>query len=198
MKNFKKKNVLVACEYSGIVSQAFYDAGHNVLSCDILPSDNFHNHFTGNIFDVPGINVPGTFDLMIGFPPCTYLCKAQMFRLLEYERRIKFIEAMAFVKSLYSLPINQICIENPVGALNNNWKKPAQIIYPYNFGDPYRKDICLWLKNLPPLINMVQSPGRKSVSNHVNGRMSQDQKSKIKSKFFPGVATAMALQWGSY
>lgn len=182
--------VLVACEYSGIVSSAFRNKGHNVVSCDLLPSEMPGEHYIGNVFDI----VPEPFDLMIAFPPCTYLCNAQL-HMKENARLIERKNAINFVLRLYHLPIKHIAIENPKGILSTVFRKPDQIVSPHYFGSPYSKDVCLWLKNLPPLIYGCMSPGKKKVYNHVNSRMTQEQKSKIKSKFFPELAAAMAEQW---
>jgi hypothetical protein len=103
-----------------------------------------------------------------------------------------------FFMKIYNSPQLHIAIENPIGALTRLFRPPDQIIYPWWFGDRHSKDICLWLKNMPPLIATVYNTKRIPVSNHVNGRMSQEQKSKIRSKFFPLVAHAMAHQWGTY
>jgi len=185
--------VLVLCEYSGIVSQAFRAKGHDVTSCDIIPSLSSGNHHIGDALEFARSQ---TADLIIAHPPCTFLCKAQFgLAARQVGRYFNQIKAAQFVRQIYSLDCPRICVENPVGWLNKNWLYPAQIIYPYNFGDPYRKDVCLWLKGLPPLISTCVNPVRKSMSNHVNGRMSQAQKSKIKSRFFIGVADAMAQQW---
>lgn len=184
--------ILIACEYSGIVSSAFRSLGHAVTSCDLLPSECSGQHYQGNVFDI----INDGWDMMIAHPPCTYLCRAQIFRLQrESGRQAKSDDAIEFVRRLYDSNVPRIAIENPIGLLSTKWKKPSQIVFPWFFGDPYRKDICLWLKNLPPLIASGYSTKRKSVCNHVNSRMSQEQKSKIKSKFFPGVAAAMAQQW---
>jgi hypothetical protein len=117
-----------------------------------------------------------------------------MFRKTEKDQ-IKTLLAYNFVLRLFYSRIKHIAIENPIGWLNTNWKSPDQITSAHKFGSPYHKDICLWLKNLPPLIEGAQSPGTKRVKNHVNSRMSQALKSKIKSKFFPEVGKAMAEQW---
>lgn len=194
--------VLIACEYSGVVSRAFQSKGHEVVSCDLLPNESpryssvgSFRHYTGDIFDI--INSE-TWDLMIAFPPCTYLCRAQMFRTKKDYYSVRTALAYNFVLRLYYSNIKFIALENPIGWLNTNWKKPDQITSPHMFGSPYRKDICLWLKNLCPLIEGQPSPGLKRVSNHVNSRMSQALKSKIKSKFFPEVAEAMAVQWSNF
>jgi len=188
--------VLVACEYSNIVADAFRRKGHKVTSVDLIENDfPSQDHIVGNVFDVLRLM---RFDLMIAHPPCTYLCNAQIHKFYTSPGRwCKSIEATNFVKQLYNSDVPRVCIENPKGVLSSKFCPPAQIVYPWYFGDPYSKDICLWLKNLSPLISTVYSTGRKSMSNHVNSRMSQEQKSKIKSKFFPGIASAMAEQWGA-
>lgn len=188
-------DIIVACEMTGIVSQAFAAKGHNVLSCDLMPSIGYANHFQGSIFDVPGINVPGSFDMLIAFPPCTFLCKAQIPLQWSPARQLATIQAEYFVRRLFDLPIPRIAIENPIGMLTRLWRSPDQIIYPWWFGSDYDKDICLWLKGLPPLMATCYSTKRKKVANHVNSRMSQARKSVIKSMFFPQVAEAMACQW---
>jgi len=187
--------ILVACEYSNIVASAFRSAGHFVISCDLLPNDvNNDYHIIGDCLQLLSQFKP---DMLIAFPPCTYLAKCQQILVNNSpERRLKQIEAVNFFMNLYNCDCPSICIENPAGYMNTHFRPPDMIIHPYLFGDPYRKEICLWTKNLPPLIHSALSPGRKHVANHVNSRMSQNQKSKIKSKFFPGIAAAMAQQWG--
>jgi hypothetical protein len=186
--------VLVGFEYSGIVAQAFRNYGHDAWSCDIITGNFPEFHIQKDFFKVVS---SGVWDLIIAHPPCTYLCKAQFGRKYEPGRAEKTKLAAELVQRIYNLNVPRLAIENPVGWLNNNWRKPDQIIYPYNFGDIHRKDICLWLKNLPPLISTCVSIKRIPVANHVNGQMSSAVKSKIKSKFFPLVADAMAVQWGS-
>lgn len=189
--------VLVACECSGTVRDAFTRAGHTAMSVDLKPSLSSGDHYQGDVFDV----INQGWDLMVAFPPCTYLAKAQQWRY-QYESKRPQLrdEAMYFVNDLFRAPIPRIAIENPVGYLNHNWRPPTQICYPYMFGDPYRKEICWWLKNLPPLIGTLYNPVRKSIANHTNGRMSQDLKSEIKSswKYYPGLAAAIVDQWGNY
>jgi site-specific DNA-cytosine methylase len=186
--------VAVLCEYSRIVSQAFEARGHDVTSCDIIPSDVPGKHHIG---DAIAFARSEKFDLIIAHPPCTFLCKAQFSRHAHDKTRFfKTLSAAQFVRQIMSLDCPMICVENPIGYLNNNFRKPDQIIYPWWFGDKHSKDIALWLKGLPPLMATCHSTQRVPVSNHVNGRMSQEQKSKIKSKFFPAIAEAMAKQWG--
>jgi hypothetical protein len=187
--------IIIACEYSNIVAQAFRNKGHKVLSVDVLPnSQDQTNHIQDDIFNVLKIYTP---DLLIGFPPCTYLCKAQIFRLYSSPGRwCKMLQSVDFFKKLFYCNAPQVALENPIGILTKQFRPPDQITSPSFFGSNYRKDVCLWLKNLPPVISTVYNNKNKSVMNHVNGQMSQAQKSHIKSKFFPELAEAMANQWG--
>lgn len=141
-------------------------------------------------------------DLLIAFPPCTYLAKAQQWRYKESLERIKFRDdAVSFIDRLYNLDIKHIAIENPVGFLNLNWKIPTQIVSPHYFGDPYMKETCLWLKNLNPLrypLNSRYNGKLKKVSNHVNSKMSKEQKTHIKSSwlYFPCLVNELVNQFG--
>jgi site-specific DNA-cytosine methylase len=185
--------VLVGFEYSGIVAQAFRNHGHEAYSNDIIPSDVPEFHLQGDFFDVFQSQ---SWDMIICHPPCTYLSKVNSFQKMSPGRIQKRNEAVELVKAVFSLNCPKIAIENPDGFLNRHWLPPNQICYPGNFGDDHFKRVCLWLKNLPPLISTCFNYTRKSVSNHVNGQMSQEQRSKLRSKFFPGIANAMAVQWG--
>lgn len=185
--------ILIACEYSGIVSQAFERQGFDVVSCDYLPRQSSGTHYRGDVFDI--INEDWT--AMIAFPPCTYLAKCQL-HMKDVARLYNRRKALEFVDRLYNCSIPLVAIENPIGHLNTNWKSPDQITSPHYFESPYSKEVCLFLKGLPPLIHTCVSPGRKKVSNHVNSRMTQEQKSTIKSKFFPELAQAMAIQWSYF
>lgn len=155
--------VLVACEYSGRTREAFRRLGHNVLSCDLLPSDdNSPYHYQGDVFDL--INEAGPFDLMIAHPPCTYLTiaaewaykdeqkkKMKPGTLIGAARRAAREEAIDFVMRLANAPIHRIAIENPIGVLSSRWRDPDQFIQPYEYGDDASKRTCLWLKGLPKL-----------------------------------------------
>lgn len=184
--------ILIACEYSGIVRDAFTALGHEAISCDLLPSDTYGPHYQGNVEDILYNN---TWDAVIGFPPCTFIARAQAHLLKDPERRKKHEQAIRFVKWMWAVKCDKVVLENPIGALSTAWMPPSQIISPNQFGDPYTKDICLWIRGLPLLQSTNLVPGTKKVNNHVNGRMTKEQRSKIKSKFFPGVAAAMAEQW---
>lgn len=185
--------VLTACEHTGALRNAFAALGHDAMSCDLKPDISGGHHFQGSVFELD----LKSYDLVVAFPPCTYLAKAQMFRYeLEANRPQLRDEAVSFVSRLYHAA-DTIAIENPVGYLNKNWLSPSQIVHPYYFGDPYRKDVCLWLKNVPPLISTCYNPIRKHVKNHTNGRMSQELKSEIKSSwlYYPLMCQAIAQQW---
>lgn len=191
-------NVLVACEYSGIVRDAFAAKGHYAVSCDFDDSISNGRHYKGNVKDI----IDDGWDLMIAHPPCTYLCSAQIWLTKkDKDRQEKMKEASNFIDLLFNCKIPRVVIENPPGILNTTWKRHNQIIYPYMFGDPYKKEICLWYKNVPNLVIPHKDKWnntRKPVSNHINGRMTKEQRSKRMSLFFPGVAKAMANQWSVF
>jgi len=138
--------ILIACEYSGRVREAFKTKGHDVWSCDILPTEIPGQHIQGNVLDI----LNHGWDLMIAHPPCTHLCSsgARWFKYKQKEQK----DALDFVKTLMDAPIKQICIENPIGIISTQICKPTQIIQPWEFGDEYQKTTCLWLKNLKPLV----------------------------------------------
>lgn len=208
--------VLVACEFSGVVREAFRKRGHDAWSCDLLPCELGSDfHWQGDIFDFIRQYVltgnpcsPSNFDLMIAHPPCTYLAKCGLHYLKTRPGRIdQHVKAVEFVQSLWSTPIKKICIENPAGWLNTNWMKPMQIIQPYYFGEPERKETCLWLKNLPPLFitNELESVKPKRIWIRKTGAKAgksygsywRDNKSAHdRSRTFQGIANAMAEQWG--
>jgi len=174
--------VLVACEFSGIVREAFRKRGHDAWSCDLLPTEIPGNHIQG---DVLGILDDG-WDLMITHPPCTYLASAGLHYLQDNpERQAKLEDAFQFILSLWESPIKQICIENPIGRLNTTWFAPSQTIQPFYFGDNERKATCLWLKHLPILMYTHILPNPKPTVN-----------ARDRSRTFPGIANAMAEQWG--
>lgn len=140
--------ILIACEFSGIVREAFKAKGHDVWSCDLLPSEIEGNHIQEDVLFV----LEDGWDMMIAFPPCTYLCSSG----LHWNKRVagreeKTHEAMLFVFSLLDAPIPKIALENPIGCISSHYRKPDQIIQPYQFGEDASKQTCLWLKNLPLL-----------------------------------------------
>ena len=182
--------VLVACEFSGVVRDAFRRRGIDAWSCDLLPTESFPQfHLQG---DVRNVMVMKRFDKMIAFPPCTRLCSsgARWFKGKEEEQN----QAVQFVKDLMSAPIEQIAIENPIGILSTRIRKPDQIIHPWQFGHGETKATCLWLKNLPKLqpTNIVE--GRETRIHHMPPSKTRGMD---RSRTYPGIAEAMAEQWGS-
>lgn len=197
-------NVLVACEYSGTVRDAFTRLGHFAISCDILPSDTPGVHHQGDIFKYIDLcaDLGEEWDLMIAHPPCTHLAVsgAKHFPAKIADGRQQ--EALGFVQRLMNSPIPRICIENPVSVISSKIRKPDQIIQPWMFGDEMTKTTCLWLKGLPHLVptNIVDKGERhvtksgKSLPKWYNLPPSEDR-AKIRSKTPQGIADAMAAQW---
>jgi len=181
--------VLVACEFSGIVRDAFLAAGHNAISVDLLPTERPGPHIEGNVLDV--LN-EGWADLMIAFPPCTHLAVsgARWFAGKQAEQR----EALEFVFRLATAPIPRIAIENPVSILSSRWRKPDQIIHPWMFGHGETKATCLWLQNLPMLRPTDVVDGRTP---RVHYASPGPDRWKERSRTLPGIAAAMADQWGN-
>jgi hypothetical protein len=201
--------VLVACEYSGIVRDAFTAKGHDAWSCDILPTESEGNHIQDDILK----HLDNGWDLMIAHPPCTYLSNAgiRWFNEEKYGDKARLrkqlrLESLEFVKKLYYCNIPKICIENPVGYLNLNFRKPDQIVQPYFFGDEESKRTCFWFKNLSPLkhTKLVKPKiyGYYKTGNKIGKPIyfheynSGKDRAKVRSKFWKGIAEAMANQWG--
>lgn len=186
------KRVLVACEMSGVVRDAFICCGHRAVSCDIVPSLSPGPHIVDDVLN----HLNDGWDMMIAFPPCTDLSIAGARYFPEKIADGRVDKAVSFVKALRGSSIPRICIENPVGLLSRRLRRPTQIIQPYEFGDPYIKTTCLWLYNLPRLIptNRVYPAGGHWVDGGHGGVCHDPVK---RSLTFPGVARAMALQWGS-
>jgi hypothetical protein len=184
--------VLVACEFSGIVRDAFIKKGHDAWSCDLLPSDSPESHYQGDVLEILGDG----WDLLISHPPCTYLCSGGFNWLNRRpEWRPNRELAVKFFMELINAPIDRIVVENPIGHMNTRYRKPDQIVRPWMFGHGYRKDICLWLKNLPLLkpTNIVE--GRKLLDFWSDKRVVDGR--SLKSITFQGVADAMVEQWGN-
>lgn len=188
--------VLVACEYSGTVRDAFAALGHDATSCDLLPSEKPGKHYQGDVFDI----INDGWDLMVAHPPCTHLAVSgsRWFHLKEKEQ----LEALDFVRMILAAPIPYIALENPVSVISSKIRKPDQIIQPWQFGHEATKTTCLWLKNLPPLrpTNIVGKGERvvtksgKPLPKWYNIPPSPDRW-KGRSRTFPGIAHAMASQW---
>ena len=180
-------NVLVACEFSGTVRDAFTARGHYALSCDLLPSETPGEHYQGNVRDILGDN----WDLMIAHPPCTHLAVsgARWFKDKQKEQK----EALEFVIELMEAPIPKICIENPISIISTRIRKPDQIIQPWMFGHGETKATCLWLKNLPKLIPTDIVDGREP---RIHNMPPGPDRWRERSRTYQGIAQAMAKQWG--
>jgi hypothetical protein len=216
--------VIVLCEESQTVCKAFRDLGHEAYSCDLQACSGGHPEWH-IMHDALEVAYYGAWDLAIGHPPCTFLSRAgQAWKTRPQKGKTTeevtiYREAMAsnaigFMDKMFKAPIDKICLENPVGLANTRWRKPSQIIHPYYFGDNEMKETCLWLKGLSRLNGLhhidkvkhkpLPTPGKtrmgsdgKIKNQYFCGRM--DNKSgaaKLKSKTFPGIARAMAEQWG--
>jgi hypothetical protein len=182
-----KLKVLVGCEYSGTVRDAFKALGHDATSCDLLPTDNPGKHYQGNVFDI----INEGWDLAIFHPPCTHLAVsgARWFKDKQKEQ----VEALEFVRLLMEADIHKIAIENPISIISSKIKKPTQIIQPWQFGHGETKSTCLWLKGLPKLIPTNIVEGREQ---RIWKLPPSADRWKIRSTTFPGIAEAMAMQWG--
>lgn len=188
--------VLVGCEFSGIVTKAFRDKGHEAFSCDLLPTEgNSDWHFQEDIFEVLKKE---KFDLGIFHPPCTHLAVSGA-KHFWYKREAQ-IKALQFVRDLMNAPIEKICIENLVSVISTRIRKPDQIIQPYYFGYPERKTTCLWLKNLPLLKEtknvkeeMLKLPYKEYA--RIHSMSPSKDRAKLRSKTYQCIAKAMAAQW---
>lgn len=200
--------VLVACEYSGRVRDAFTRRGHHAVSVDILPSDTDGWHYKGNVLKF--LNKYPRWDLMIAFPPCTYLSRIGAAYWEKWNQNGLQQQAIDFFIDLLQVPIPRIAIENPAGIMSTLWRKPDQYIEPWWFGDPWIKKTGLWLKNLPQLRpSNIVSPNGHWVDggtyrkNGQSGRMegayaagtSNKARAHNRAKTFLGIAAAMADQW---
>ena len=219
-------NVLVACEESQRVCIAFRERGHNAFSCDIEPCSGGHPEWHIMQDVIPLLNglcsfktmdgiehsIDGKWDLIIAFPPCTYLTVTgnRWFNIDRYgEKAIKRHkdrkDAIDFFMAFANADCEKIAIENPVGIMSSEWRKPNQIINPWQFGDAFEKKTCLWLKGLPELTptNIVEIPPRKKFDSGKTmpswyaeaWHLPKEERAKLRSKTFPGIAKAMASQW---
>lgn len=191
--------VLVACEYSGTVRDAFIAAGHDAMSCDLLPTDSPGPHYQGDMFDV--IDYP--WDLLIAHPECTHLAVsgAAHFEAKKMDGRQQSAASFFMRIVRQSAHIPMVAIENPVCIMSRLWRKPDQIIHPYQFGHMEQKATCLWLKGLPTLKEtnnvkeqMMQLP--KNQRERLHYLPPSPDRWKIRSKTYKGFADAMASQWG--
>ena len=195
--------VLVACEYSGVVRDAFIKRGHNAISCDLLPSDKPGPHYQGDIFDI----INDGFDLMIAHPPCTYLANSGVRHLynkdgsLNQDRNVNMLLAKHFFQRLLNAPIGKIAIENPIQHKYGKVRQQDQVVQPWMFGHTEKKATCLWLNGLPKLIetNNVKEETDKLPKNQQQRLFylpPGPDRWKLRSTTYQGIADAMAEQWG--
>lgn len=205
-----RPKILIACEYSGTVRDAFIKRGFDATSCDILPSESPGPHYQGDVLDI----INSGFDLMIGHPPCTYISYAATHCWNDPGRVFKRLDALNFFAKLWEAPIKMICLENPKSCASPVIAKYSQSVQPYYFGDASIKTTWLWLKNLPKLqyklepdlfgetsaaskpkpVYVDKSGKNRHFADAING---QRKGSHFRSKFWPGIADAMAEQWGA-
>ena len=181
--------VLVACEYSGAVRDAFRDRGHDAMSCDLLPTDAPGPHYQGDVSDI----LNDGWDMLIGFPPCTHLAVSGARWFPEKRADGRQQAALDFVRLLMNAPIDKIAIENPVSVISSQIRKPDQTIQPWQFGHGETKRTCLWLKGLPKLTPTDIVDGREQ---RIWKMPPSPDRWKERSKTFTGIANAMADQWG--
>lgn len=203
--------ILLACEESQAVTKEFRKRGHDAYSCDILDESGGHPewHLQGDVTKLLTLK----WDMIIAFPPCTFLTVTgnRWFNVEKYgdkarQRVIDREEAVAFFKMFADTDCPRIAIENPVGVMSSRWRKPDQIVNPYQFGDPFEKKTCFWLKGLPKLesTDVVTPPPRTKFSSGKSmpswyadaWKLPKEERAKLRSKTFPGIAAAMAEQWG--
>ena len=213
----KKLNVLIACEFSGAIRNEFRKLGHNAWSCDIVPSeDNSHYHYQQDVLEV--LNAQD-WDLMIAHPPCTYLTVSgnrwfkEEYKHLYPERPKQRQDAIDFFMALMNADIPHIAVENPIGIMSSTYRKPNQIIQPWQFGDPFQKSTCLWLKNLPELEHtnvvskgeFIEFTSKKGIKKRqpkwyadAFKGTSPEERQKIRNRTFKGIAQAIAKQYSEY
>lgn len=184
--------VLVACEFSGVVRDAFLERGHDAWSCDLLPTDSPGPHIQRDVREI----LDDGWDLMIAHPPCTYLTLSNASRFVDYRK--EQAEALQFVADLMNAPIDKIAVENPRGVISSRIMKPSQEIQPYMFGHPEMKRTCLWLFGLPLLesTNIVELPKKAIKKQRVHWLGPTKNRWKLRSITYQGIADAMANQWG--
>lgn len=190
----KEEKILIACEFSGIVRDAFREQGFDAVSCDLLESERGEPHIRGDVLEILDRY---EWDLMVAHPPCTYLANSGVRWLYEKEGRWKkMIDGAVFFRNLLEADIPHIAVENPVMhkyGKNIIGKNPEQTVQPWQFGEPETKAICLWLQNLPKLEPTEIVEEREA---RVHRMPPGEERSKERSRFFEGVAEAMAKQWG--
>jgi hypothetical protein len=191
--------ILVACELSQIVTKQLRNLGHDAFSCDTKQTEGYKVwHIHDNVFNIINDN----WDMMIAFPPCTHLAVSGAKHFKQKRKDGRQQRAIDFFMKLVNAPIDKIAIENPIGIMSTIYRKPDQIIHPWQFGDSFEKRTCLWLKNLPILLPtkivnkgefVITKSGKKLPKWYSNAQTKQ--RGKIRSYTFPGIAKAMATQW---
>lgn len=196
--------VLVACEFSGTVRDAFRAEGHDAISCDLLPTERPGPHYQGDVRGLLG----ESWDMVMAFPPCTHLACSGAAWFAKKREDGRQQAGIDFFMRFANLPhIPRVAIENPVGIMSTVWRKPDCVIQPWMFGEEARKTTCLWLKGLPPLMP-TQIVGEGELAKFKSGavmpkwyadvwRLPPADRARIRSKTFPGIARAMAQQWGT-
>ena len=193
--------LLVACEYSGVVRDAFAGKGWNAWSCDTLPTESIGNHYQSDVLDV----IDNDWDLIIAHPPCTYLCSSGLhWNKRRPGRQKQTNEALNFVSLFLNNKVKYLALENPIGCISSQIRKPDQIIQPWQFGHPESKSTCLWLKNLPKLThtNVLSKPKCGYWDNQTPSGQNKlgpsSTRAKERSKTYEGFAAAMAEQWTNW
>lgn len=193
--------VLVACEFSGVVRREFAALGHDVMSCDLLPSeDDSPFHYVGDVRDL--LAEGGRWDLMIAHPPCTDVASSGARYHAAKIADGRQARAVAFVRFLMDAPVERVAVENPIGVLSTQIRRPDQIVQPWQFGDDASKATCLWLRNLPPLKPTNVLPGGAKARRANQTASGQNRlgpsadRWKLRSRTYAGIAEAMAAQWG--
>lgn len=181
--------VLVACEFSGTVRDAFAARGHYAMSCDLLEAETPGEHYQGDVRD---LLEPGRWDLMVAHPPCTHLAVSGARHF--YRKQAEQAESLEFVRTLLLAPVPRIALENPISIISSRIRKPEQVIQPWQYGHGETKATCLWLKNLPPLVPTNVVEGREP---RVHMMPPGPDRWRERSRTFPGIAAAMADQWGN-
>jgi hypothetical protein len=194
--------ILVACEFSGTVREAFASRGHDAWSCDILPTEIPGQHYQGDVMDI----LHDGWDMMIAHPPCTHLAVSGARHFAKKREDGRQQQGIDFFMEMINAPIDKIAVENPVGIMSTIYKKPDQIIHPWQFGHEASKSTCLWLKGLPLLTptNIVDKgefvtfkSGKRMTKWYADAaHKPPKEREKIRNTTFQGIADAMAEQWG--
>jgi hypothetical protein len=193
--------VLIACEFSGVVRDAFIARGHDAISCDLLPTEKPGPHYKGDVMDI----INDGWDMMIAFPPCTHLAVSGAKHFAEKIADGRQQEGIDFFMKMTQTNIKKWCVENPIGIMNTKYRKPDQIIQPWQFGHEVSKSTCLWLNNLPKInpTNIVSRgeflvfpSGRRMSKWYADKPFGGDGRRRVRSITFQGIADAMAAQWG--